>query len=62
MPAIDILFWLGVVFIVLKVVGAVSWPWLWVLAPWWIALGFFILGVILALIIGAAAFVFGRRR
>lgn len=26
---------LGVVFIVLKIVGVVAWPWIWVLAPIW---------------------------
>lgn len=34
---------LGVVFIVLKLVGIIDWPWIWVLAPFWIS---FILGVI----------------
>ncbi len=27
---------LGIVFIVLKLVGVVSWSWWWVLAPFWI--------------------------
>ena len=27
---------LGVAFIVLKLVGVISWPWIWVLAPIWI--------------------------
>lgn len=27
---------LGVVFIVLKLVGVINWPWIWILAPFWI--------------------------
>ena len=27
---------LGVVFLVLKLVGAIDWAWIWVLAPFWI--------------------------
>ena len=30
---------LGVVFIVLKLCGVISWSWLWVLAPFWIPVG-----------------------
>lgn len=29
---------LGIVFIVLKLVGIISWSWWWVLAPFWIPL------------------------
>lgn len=29
---------LGVVFVVLKLTGAIAWSWLWVLSPWWISL------------------------
>lgn len=29
---------LGIVFIVLKLVGVISWSWWWVLAPFWIPL------------------------
>lgn len=31
-----ILFFLGIVFSVLKLAGVIAWPWLWVLAPFWI--------------------------
>jgi hypothetical protein len=31
---------LGIVFIVLKLVGVISWSWLWVLSPLWISLIF----------------------
>jgi membrane protein insertase Oxa1/YidC/SpoIIIJ len=27
--------WLGVIFVVLKLFGFVSWPWIWVTAPLW---------------------------
>ena len=27
---------LGIVFIILKLVGVINWPWLWVLCPIWI--------------------------
>ena len=38
---------LAVVFIVLKLSGVITWPWLWVLAPWWIPLTF-ALGIMIA--------------
>lgn len=45
---------LTIVFIVLKLVGVISWSWVWVLAPFWIPLAlifaFFIIAVILSLI------------
>lgn len=28
---------LGVVFIVLKLVGVISWSWIWVLSPFWLS-------------------------
>ena len=33
---------LGIVFVVLKLCGVIAWPWLWVLAPFWIPLVFVI--------------------
>ena len=41
---------LGVLFIILKLVGAVSWPWLWVLAPFWLPFVSLILLVIIVAI------------
>jgi len=29
---------LGIVFIVLKLTGTITWSWWWVLSPWWISL------------------------
>lgn len=42
---------LTIAFIVLKLVGAISWSWIWVVSPVWIAAGLGILGVILAVIV-----------
>lgn len=33
---VSVLTVIGVVFIILKLVGTINWPWLWVLAPFWI--------------------------
>lgn len=30
---------LTLIFVVLKLVGVIDWPWLWVLSPLWIAVG-----------------------
>lgn len=30
---------LTIVFVVLKLVGVIDWPWIWVLSPLWISLG-----------------------
>jgi hypothetical protein len=50
---------LGVAFVVLKLTGVIAWPWLWVLAPFWIPIAFAILllvlfgiGMLLALAVG----------
>lgn len=47
---------LGIVFIVLKLTGVISWSWLWVLAPFWIPLAlvaFIVVIVIIVTIIAA---------
>lgn len=41
---------LALAFIVLKLCGVISWPWVWVLAPIWIPL-VLVLGILLVLII-----------
>jgi len=43
---------LTVVFTVLKLVGVIAWPWLWVLAPMWIALALaiFVVVIIVAIV------------
>ena len=40
---------LGVALVVLKLMGVIKWPWIWVLSPFWI--GFAIFVVILAALI-----------
>ena len=42
-----------VIFVILKLVGAIHWSWLWVLSPLWIDLG---LTLILFAIFGSAVF------
>ncbi len=37
---------LAIVFIVLKLAGVVSWPWLWVLSPIWIPLVLIVIAAI----------------
>lgn len=44
---------LGIVFIVLKLVGVISWPWVWVLAPLWIPLALVLVFGLVAIIIVA---------
>jgi hypothetical protein len=53
---------LGVVFIVLKLTGNISWSWWWVLSPWWISLGLAALIVLLIVAWAVAAAVLEQRR
>ncbi len=46
---------LGLIFIVLKLLGVITWSWLWVLSPFWIPfIGVFL--VILSIIFGKKLF------
>ena len=45
---------LAIVFIVLKLLGKITWSWWWVLAPVWMPLAIVIVIVVVALIIAAA--------
>lgn len=47
---------LTIVFVVLKLVGTISWSWWWVLSPLWIATG---LWIVLVLIFGIGALLIG---
>lgn len=38
---------LTVIFVVLKLVGAIDWSWLWVISPAWICIAYFVLSLIL---------------
>ena len=40
---------LGVAFVVLKLLGKIDWPWLWVLSPFWIPFAI-LLGVAIGLL------------
>lgn len=44
---------LGIVFIVLKLVGVISWPWIWVLAPLWIPFALVLVFGLVAIIVVA---------
>lgn len=46
---------LGLIFIVLKLTGHITWPWWWVLAPFWISGVLGILLFIIAIIISIIA-------
>lgn len=46
---------LGVAFIVLKLTGVIGWSWWWVLAPFWIPLGF-----VAVVLLGAGIFAIAR--
>ena len=46
---------LAITFIVLKLLGKITWSWWWVLAPVWAPLAIIIVVVVLALIIAALA-------
>jgi hypothetical protein len=41
---------LGIVFVVLKLTGLISWPWVWVLSPYWITALLLIIVVVLVLL------------
>ena len=42
---------LGIAFIVLKLIGIIDWPWLWVLAPIWGSAAIVILALIIIVIV-----------
>lgn len=41
---------LGIAFVVLKLTGVIGWPWVWVLAPFWIPLAMW-LGTVLVFVV-----------
>ena len=49
---------LGLIFIVLKLVGSIDWPWIWVLAPFWIPIALVLGIVVLTIIIVGIASIF----
>ncbi len=49
---------LTLIFVVLKITGAISWPWMWVVSPIWLTLLFF--AVILSVILVGGRIVKGK--
>lgn len=45
---------LGVLFVALKLTHVINWPWIWVLAPFWISIGIGIIFLIVVLFIALA--------
>lgn len=43
---------LTIIFVVLKLVGVISWPWIWVLSPIWIMALLVIGAIVIAVIVG----------
>lgn len=41
---------LGIVFVVLKLTGVISWSWWWVTCPFWICIPFFVVAGVLGFI------------
>lgn len=52
---------LTIVFVVLKLIGVITWSWLWVLSPLWIAALLSIAGLIIAGLFALAVAIFARR-
>lgn len=46
---------LGIVFIVLKLLGVIAWPWIWVLAPFWISIALFLVIFFITLLFAGIA-------
>lgn len=49
---------LTIIFVVLKLVGVISWGWIWVLAPLWIS---FALVIVIFIIVAIASVIVGNR-
>lgn len=48
-------FWLTVVFVILKLFGAINWSWLWVLSPIWIGYGIIVMLLTIYVVLAAIA-------
>ena len=44
-----------VVFVVLKLVGVISWSWIWVLSPLWIGIALWVVLFVVIILIGLAS-------
>lgn len=48
--------WMGLLFITLKLCGIIAWPWIWVLAPFWIGIAILIaICILIPLVVLAVA-------
>ena len=52
---------LSIVFITLKLTGAIDWPWIWVLSPIWLTMLFIIFVVLLVVTLGYLVAKYGER-
>lgn len=52
---------LGVAFVVLKLTHVINWPWIWVLAPFWITFALILLILVAALLVAAYVVTFKRK-
>ena len=50
---------LTIVFIVLKLIGVIDWPWVWVLSPIWISI---LLVIVILVIVAAIIYLINRQR
>lgn len=48
-PFVGVAGLLGVAFVVLKLTAVIDWPWVWVLAPFWVPLALGVVGLLIAL-------------
>ena len=46
---------MGVMFIGLRIAGVISWPWVWVLSPFWIPLALGVIFLLIVFVIAAIA-------
>lgn len=53
---------LGILFIGLKLAHAIAWPWIWVLAPFWVGIALWLAGALVVVIFAFISTVVGRGR
>lgn len=53
---------LAIAFIVLKLIGAINWSWLWVLSPIWITIAIYLLIILVPLIFFGSLYIAGKIR
>lgn len=57
---LPVLPFLGLLFITLKLTGYIAWPWVWVLAPFWVPVAIVLLVLFGFLLIAGVAAALGR--